>query len=650
MDKPKQKNRRPRFPPIASPRSGKPSRHYSEGDDPFIRKFEQFWKAGDRDSCVLMTTRLETLTPERARVIVRTLGSGTLIPLFRLRTLDVAAAEELSKASAAVSLPSLTALDRQVAGALVGKSKNLKIYALDGLKSLDHDAAAVLARGCALLRLNGLRSMSGKTASALSRGAGQLFLDGPQKPTQECLEGLARGSKLCADSASLISLGGITTRALSVKPLRRGRRSGFKVEVESKPARPTKKDNELLYGLTRIRRTLSLGGVRYISTETAEVLRRCRRGLFLPSVYFLESRALAALARLPGTLDLSGIRRLPVDGMAGVYALVSRKGPCDLGRWCIMGRRARMLLRAVGQLRLADRRPAELPPSRAHELHDPKLSWSRRDEVAKSICRDVFEAIASTGPAACEQPLSRWLTERVDVELGPLVVGRGPSGASCLEVCYYLAGTVAAKMAQGDSILQQACQDQAYLHCVKRSEEAEVTAINGGGHLFKFLVTMVSNAARDGARSYRRTRGESSSYDAQDEVTGFAWADKLAHKEPVAAVESMGISTTPADLEAEVLAQAEIDCAVAERELQALQSKGGGNRRRAKKIWLDALLWLEWTREKRRWSEKGERKLGQQKFIEIFRQRHPGLPADQTRLSRVIKQRRRIREQAVRVT
>jgi len=380
----------------------------------------------------------------------------------------------------------------------------------------------------------------------------------------------------------------------------------------------------------------------------------------LPSVYYLESAALVELARVPAALDLSGLRRLPFGSSEDVYALAARTERYSLGCQCAMGRKARMLLRAAGGWRPAQRSPAAKPLCRANQLLnspersssqrkavDAKLSWSQREAVAQSICRDVFEAIANADSIPCTAPLARWLTERVDVEFGPVARGRDSSGVSCLDVCYFLAERVARRLAGRNSIMQQYCLDEAYSRCVGKSEEedSEPEEINDGDHLFRFLFTMVANAARDGRRKYWRMHGAEDSFESEDQATGRAWADVLADRTTVVAAEIAVFSAKPADLEAAVLAQAEIEYTAAERDLRDLQAKGGGNLRRAKKIHLDALLWLEWTRAKRKWSEEGrERKLGQQKFIEIFSQKYPGLPVDQTRLSRVIKQRRQHRE------
>lgn len=636
-----------------------PSHARSENGDVFLKNFRQCWEEGDRKACELLAARLEKLIPEQARAIVGALGSGALIPLLNLRSLNMAAARELSQASAAISLPALTNLDKEVAYALTGGSAKPKMLVLDGLQSLDKDTAEILAKGSVYLRLNGLQSISGDTARALSSGEGDLFLGGLKRPDQACLDGLASGSKLCTNRFSYISLSGITTRTLAAQAPPRSKHTSPETGRQTKPDDPPESDNRLLSGLTKIGKNLLLGGVRFVSPETAAVLGRFGRDLYLPSVYYLESAALAELARVRGALDLSGLRRLPSGNPKGVHALAARTERYSLGCECAMGRKARMLLRAAGGWRPAHRNPAAKPLCRANQLlnhperssskgkaADDKLSWSLREAVAQSICRDVFEAIANADSTPCAAPLARWLTERVDVEFGPVAVGRDPVGVSCLDVCYFLSERAARRLADRNSIMRQYCQDEAYFHCVGKAEEenGEPHEINDGGHLFRFLVTMVTNAARDGRRKYWRMQGAEDSFECEDQATGRAWAGVLADPKTVVAADAVSPAKS-SDLEASVLAQAEIEHAAAQRELRDLQAKGGGNLRRAKKIHLDALLWLEWTREKRKWSEEGrERKLGQQKFIEIFLQKYPGLPVDQTRLSRVIKQHRQQRE------
>jgi len=627
--------------------------------DVFLQSFQDHREEGDQKACKLMAARLEKITPEQARAIVGALGSGALMPLLSLRSLDVAAARELSQASAAISLPALTNLDKEVAHALTGGSTKPKMLMLDGLQSLDKETAEILAKGSAYLRLNGLQSLSEETAWALSCGEGDLFLDGLKRPDQACLDGLASGSKLCTNRFSYISLSGITTRTLAAQAPPQSKHTSPETGRQTKPDDPPESDNRLLSGLTKIGKNLLLGGVRFVSSETAAVLGRFGRDLYLPSVYYVDSAALAGLARVRGALDLSGLRRLPSGNPEGVHALAARTECYSLGFECAMGRKARMLLRAAGGWRPAHRRPAAKPLCRANQLlshpkntsskrkvADEKLSWSQREAVAKSICCDVFEAIANADSMPCAAPLARWLTERVDVEFGPVAAGRDPVGVSCLDVCYFLAERAARRLADRNSIMRQYCQDEAYSHCVGKADEenSRPEEINDGGHLFRFLVTMVANAARDGRRKYWRMHGVEDSFEIEDQATGCAWAGVLADPTTVVAADAVSPAKS-SDLEASVLAQAEIEHAAAERELRDLQAKGGGNLRRAKKIHLDALLWLEWTREKRKWSEEGrERKLGQQKFIEIFLQKYPGLPVDQTRLSRVIKQHRQQRE------
>lgn len=561
----------------------------------------QNMRGGNKQAILVALTFFENLTPELVRGLVLLLGKDDVMFLPRVRKIDVATAAELAEFPGGVSLPALKHLGRDLADALIGGQSALQ---LSGIRRLDRPTAEIVSHAAPVVFLDGLAKLTKPVARALAAGTADIILSGLSNPGRQTLAAFAEGSE--SAEVGLLGLDGITSRSLDVG---------------------------LASALVAINKDLRLGGVRFLEEPVASVLGGCHGALHLPLLYRVDNRSLAALAQVPGSLDLSGLGALPPVG-AGVRALVGRTRPFYLSEWCKMGRKARVLLESSRGIEWLARQPAELPPSRRDQLRNRKLRQEVRKEVAQSICHDVFAAVSGGKRGACTATWARWLTEEVDLGGAALANRRGRSGVSCWDVYYFLSEGRAKALAAGNDLLQNYCHDQACKRAEKLSESTNSKKFEDGEHLYRSLYVTARRGALTAWKKYDEGRGQAVSLDAEDPATDRSWSASLPDDKQSEAAKKIGQSESP---ETEIVAQAEKEYAEAGRRLRDLQAEGKGNIREAKKKCSDALIWLEWVREAVRRAENGlEKKFGQQEFAGIFLDRHPWSPVSQSRLSRVI--------------
>jgi hypothetical protein len=580
--------------------------------DDFRAELQQRLLAGDKEAIMFTVALVEKLTPELARQIVQLLNEAGFIWLPKVRKLDVASAAELSKCSTMLSLPGLKRLDSELASALLGKQTML---GLNGLRHIDQPTAELLSRAVPGVILENVVKITTRVARTLAAGNATIYFHGLINPSRQILAAMAEGSENC--QGGLFGLSGITTRSLTVA---------------------------CASSLIAIKKDLLLDGVRMISAPVAAVLGHCYGSLSLPSLYRLDNQSLVALARVPGVLDLSGLVALPDggSGSTGIRALMARSAPFYLSEHCTMRRKDRMLLETSPKLEFLARRPVEITPSLADQLHNRKLSLASRISVAESICQAVVEALAEGKPGGCRATYAQWLNKKLDCGPQALAGCSRPAGVSCWDVYYFLSQLRAADLADGNKILEDYCHQHACEKGVKLSESKRQRRFQDGKHLYRTLFIIATNDAIDALRKYNKTRDRLISLDSEDPETGRPRSEKIDSENQKGTVKKKIDYSIAATLEAEILAGAEREYTEAERHHHELQAKGKGNRRRAKKEHENALIWLEWTREEFRRAENGgEKKLRQQEFAEMYSQKYPWRPVEQSRLSRVINSKRR---------
>jgi len=206
---------------------------------------------------------------------------GGMLSLGSLRTLTPAVAVALSRHQGPLRLPAVRAVSSEVAEALAGGQGQLELNGLtsltsvqlarklaadndgfldlSGLKEIEPGVAAALATHTGCMLLDGLSELSAPAAEALSSHSGELWLNGLQVVSAEALKRLARHHEdLHLDG--LVSLSVVPTSSIDVATALAGREN-----------------------------RVSLGGLRTLSAESAEVLKSNPK-VWLPSGIVEEDR------------------------------------------------------------------------------------------------------------------------------------------------------------------------------------------------------------------------------------------------------------------------------------------------------------------------------------------------------------------------
>jgi hypothetical protein len=563
-----------------------------------------------REEWTLGVACLADLNPDVARKIIRSSTPEDIVWFPCVEKIDIPIARELAKARAAVSLSGLTELDAGVAKALVRDDGVAQWLGLDALAQLDEPAAAALAKGRGVLTLNGLPELDASVARLLGASQRDLHFRGLKQPGVETLAALAEGSRNV--SYGHLHLDGIATKDL---------------------------DQATAEALAQINRTLHLGRVTHVDEKVAKVLARCQGGLSLPGVYRLTDRSLTYLAEVPSQLDLSGLREMPSEERrSGVHALMARKRSFVLSRYCRMGRTAKMLLRCAGErLCFSNAEPAGPDLPRCKQLiiedDDKKLSWERRVQMAKEICRDVFRALAGDETNAHTAPWSRWMTEEVGLSVRQRALGIRSEGDRCSHVYYFLAMKVAKGEANQDQIAEDLCLTKSLGKLEKlicRNTPLRIRE-RGGDGLFSYLYEVVKRDVRRVLKQYHGIRMLS----ADVELANFL-SDALSSPQDRAAA--------IAKLEG-FIAQAEHDYQAAKAALEKANAEKG-NRRGAQADYDEALIWREWLGAilQRLEEEEGvenSKPLTQEEFVEMLNASYPEMKISQSKVSRTISARRR---------
>ncbi len=563
-----------------------------------------------REEWTLGVACLADLNPDVARKIIRSSTPEDIVWFPRVEKIDIPSARELARARAAVSLSGLTELDAGVATALVRDDGVVQWLGLDGLVQLDKTTAAALAKGRGVLTLNGLPELAASVARLLGASQRDLHFRGLKQPGVETLAALAEGSRNV--SYGHLHLDGIATKDL---------------------------DQATAEVLAQINRTLHLGRVTHVDEKVAKVLARCQGGLSLPGVYRLTDRSLTYLAEVPSQLDLSGLREMPSEERrSGVHALMARKRSFVLSRYCRMGRTAKMLLRCAGErLCFSNAEPAGPDLPRCKQLiiedDDKKLSWERRVQMAKEICRDVFRALAGDETNAHTAPWSRWMTEEVGLSVRQRALGIRSEGDRCSHVYYFLAMKVAKGEANQDQIAEDLCLTKSLGKLEKlicRNTPLRIRE-GGGDGLFSYLYEVVKRDVRRVLKKYNGIRNLST----DTELANFL-SDALSSPQDRAA----GI----AKLEG-FIAEAEHDYQSAKAALEKANAEKG-NRRGAQADYDEALIWREWLGAilQRLEEEEGvenSKPLTQEEFVEMLNASYPEMKISQSKVSRTISARRR---------
>jgi hypothetical protein len=223
--------------------------------------------------CELHFDRMRAISPELAAW----LADDERVNLAGLRTLPVAVARELAKATGTIMLDGLEILDVDAARALAASQGTIH---LGGLARLTADVAAALASGQAGLELPAVQQLDVDVVRALAAHEENLSL-GIESLAPEVAVALA------ACRANVLELDGITT----LSPTTAGGIANYESSM------------------------LSLPRLGSLDAETAARLASRRRpgGLFLGGLASLDAKAAAELARVPGSLHLDGLRTLSAD-------------------------------------------------------------------------------------------------------------------------------------------------------------------------------------------------------------------------------------------------------------------------------------------------------------------------------------------------
>ena len=255
---------------------------------------------------VISLDGLKSLSDEAALSLAQ--FKGSMLSLNGLTTLSARGLAALEKNPAAqVPQRAKGSIDTLDLNKAVESHQNSPLN-LNHLKELSTQEAKVLSMHSGQLQLNGIRQLSDDAAAALSPHNGDIRLDGLESLSRETAIALAR-------SNSFLFLNGIRSLAPDVATHLAKCKGGLCLNGL------TSLSAESAGALVRngvAKATLSLGGLRDISTEVAEVLGDYKGPLFLHSLAELTPLAAKAVAKHRGTLILNGLASMSEEAAAAL--------------------------------------------------------------------------------------------------------------------------------------------------------------------------------------------------------------------------------------------------------------------------------------------------------------------------------------------
>ncbi len=266
------------------------------------------WIFDDYD--VLRLVMPKPLTERKAIKEAEREGKPLASYACRLRTLSVATAEKICEGSTPLWLEffRLRQLPEEAAAVLVERHRG--VLQLSGLKTLQPDLAACLARAQGPLFLDALNTLPDEVAQALSRHSGWLKMDGLSRITPTAAAALARRPVVegLGYYPNCLGLGGLT-----------------------------RLPEDVAAALVAYKGDLDFGGLTELSPGVARLLtahlpaKGSARdfSLQMDEVRRLSAEAAAAIATYPGGLSLNGIRSAEPDCLR--FLAKHNGGPLSLG-------------------------------------------------------------------------------------------------------------------------------------------------------------------------------------------------------------------------------------------------------------------------------------------------------------------------------
>jgi hypothetical protein len=289
------------------------------------------------------TAHIKELTAEEAKRLAQD-KSGRLL-LDGLTSLEHEAARELARHEGWLSLNGLTSISEENANEL---GRHEGFLHLDGLRTISNQVAAGLAGHRGELSLNGLTSISDGAANSLAQhSGGRLLLNGLTTLSGEAARALAR--RKGGGPMHQVHLDGLTT--LSVEA------AAALAEVHPHnwngglPGFTTIPD-EVARALAKREHRLSMPGLKMISDEAARLLLP-KAGGNLPQLRTLSLEAAKALAGSRGDLVLNSLTDLSDDTAKALTENSQNRGDLHLnGLTSLTPDAARAICRREGDLYL----------------------------------------------------------------------------------------------------------------------------------------------------------------------------------------------------------------------------------------------------------------------------------------------------------